>query len=59
MPTIGTLETGEAGSAVATAEEGLDGVDGGRLEGAEGFAVFRFVVGNEVVPAVVDELPQG
>ena len=58
VPAVGTLETGEAGSEVATAEEGLDGVDGGRLEWAKGFAVLLFVVGNEVVPAVMDELPE-
>lgn len=56
---VGTLETGEAGGEVATAEKGLDGGDGRRLERAEGFAVMLFVVGEEVVPAVVDELPEG
>lgn len=56
---IRALQAGEAGGKVAAAEEGLDGGDGGRWERAEGFAVFRFVVGEEVVPAVVDELPEG
>ena len=33
--------------------------DGGGAERAEGLAVVFFVVGEEVVPAVVDELPEG
>ena len=56
---IGTLEAGEAGGEVATAEEGFDGGSGGGVERAEGLAVFNFVVGEEVVPAVADELPEG
>ena len=56
---IGTLEAGEAGGEVATAEEGIDGGSGGGVERAEGLAVFNFVVGEEVVPAVADELPEG
>lgn len=59
MPAVGTLETGEAGGEVATAKKGLNGGYGRGRERAEGFAVFRFVVGEEVVPAVVDELPEG
>jgi hypothetical protein len=56
---IGALESREAGGEVAAAEEGFDGGDGGRVEWAEILAVFRFVVGEEFVPAVVDELPKG
>jgi hypothetical protein len=37
----------------------LDGGDGRGWEWAEGFAVVFLVVGKEVVPAVVDELPEG
>lgn len=37
----------------------LDGADGGGWKRAEGFAVFRFVVCEEVIPAIVDELPEG
>ena len=59
MATIRALEAGEAGGEVAAAEKGLDGGDGCWVEWAEGFAVFRLVVGEEVVPAVVDELPEG
>ena len=56
---VRALEAGEAGGEVATAEKGLDGGDGGGRERAEGFAVVFLVVGEEVVPAVVDELPEG
>jgi hypothetical protein len=56
---IGTLEAGEAGGEVAAAKEGLDGGDGGGIERAEGFPVKFFVEGEEGVPAVVDDLPEG
>ena len=57
VPAVGTLQTGKAGGKVATAKKGLDGGDGRRWERAEGFAVLLCVVVQEVVPAVVDELP--
>ncbi len=56
---IGALEAGEAGGEVATAEEGFHGGSGYGVERAEGLAVFNFVVGEEFVPAVADELPEG
>jgi hypothetical protein len=56
---IRALKSGEAGREVAAAEEGLYGREGGGRKRAEGFAVFRFVVCEEVIPAVVDELPEG
>lgn|GEM_PF-1112669 len=56
---IRALEPGEAGGEVTAAEKGLDGADGGGWKRAEGFAVFRFVVCEEVIPAMVDELPEG
>jgi hypothetical protein len=55
---VGTLEAGEAGGEIATAEEGFDGGGGSGVERAEGLAVFVFVVGEEFVPAVADELPE-
>lgn len=55
---VGALEAGEAGGEIATAEEGLDGGGGSGVERAEGLAVFVFVVGEEFVPAVADELPE-
>ena len=59
MAAVGALEAGEAGGEVTAAKEGLDGGDGGGAERTEGFAVVFLVVGEEVVPAVVDELPEG
>jgi hypothetical protein len=54
---VGALEKCEAGGEVSAVEEGFDG--GGGVGRAEGFAVFGFVVREEYVPAVVDELPKG
>ena len=59
MAAVGALEAGEAGGEVAAAEEGFDGGYGGGIEWAEGFAVKFFVEGEEGVPAVVDDLPEG
>ena len=56
---VGALEAGETGGEVTAAEEGLDCGDGGGTQGAEGFPVVFFVVGEEVGPAVLDELPEG
>jgi hypothetical protein len=50
---------GEAGGEVATAEEGFDGGSGGGVERTEILPVFSLVAGEEVVPAVADELPEG
>ncbi len=55
---VGALQAGEAGGEVAAAEERLDGGNGGGAQWAEGFAVVFLVVGEEVGPAVVDELPE-
>jgi len=59
MAAIRILEAGEAGGEVAAAEEGLDGGDGIGVERAEGFPVKFFVEGEEGVPAVADDLPEG
>jgi hypothetical protein len=59
VATVKALESGEAGGKVAAAEKGLDGGDGGGRERAEGFAVMFLGVGEEVIPAVVDKLPEG
>jgi hypothetical protein len=56
---VRALEAGEAGGEVTTTEEGLDGGRGVGAEWAEGLPVVFFVVGEEVFPAVVDELPEG
>ena len=55
---VWALETCEAGGEVAATEEGLEGGDGVGAEWAEGLAVLLFVVCEEIVPAVVDELPE-
>jgi hypothetical protein len=55
---VWALETGEAGGEIAATEEGLNGGDGVGAEWAEGLAVLLFVVGEEVAPAVVDDLPE-
>jgi hypothetical protein len=59
VATIGTLEAGETGGEVAATEKGFDGGDGLASERAETFAMSGFVLGEEVIPAVVDELPKG
>ena len=59
MAAVGALEAGESGGEVAAAEEGLDGGDGGGAERTEGLPVVFFVVGEKIVPAVLDELPEG
>ena len=56
---VGAMEAGEAGGEVAAAEEGADGGDGIRAQRSHGAAVVGFVSGEEVVPGVVDELPEG
>jgi hypothetical protein len=52
------LETDEADGEVAATEERLDGGDCVGAEWAENLAVLLLVVCEEVVPAVVDELPE-
>ena len=56
---VWAVETCEAGCEVAATEEGLDGGDGVGAEWAEGLAVLLFVVGEEGIPAMVDDLPEG
>ena len=56
---VGALEAGEAGGEVATAEERFNAGGGGGVERAEGLAVKFFVEGEEGVPAVVEDLPEG
>lgn len=55
---LGAVETSEAGGEITATEEGLDGGGGVGAEWAEGFPVVFFVVGEEGVPAMVDELPE-
>ena len=55
----GALEAGEAGGEVAAAVELVDDGDGVPAQRAVGAAVAGFVAGDELVPGVVDELPEG
>jgi hypothetical protein len=59
LHSVRALEAGEAGGEVAATEEGLDSGNGGGVERAEGFAVSFFVTNEEVVPTMVDDLPEG
>ena len=56
---IGAMEAGEAGGEVAAAEEGADGSEGIGAQRSHRAAVVLFVGGEEVVPGVVDDLPEG
>lgn len=58
MAAIGAFEARESRGKITAAEEGYDGGSGCGVERAEILAVFAFVVGEEFVPAVVNELPE-
>ena len=58
MAAIGAVKTGEARSEIAAAEEGADGGDGFRTQWSHRAAVVLLVVGEEVIPGVVDDLPE-
>ena len=55
---VRAMESGETGCEVAAAEEGLDGGDGTGTERAEGLAVADLVGSEEILPTVVDDLPE-
>jgi hypothetical protein len=59
VTTVRAVEAGEAGGEVAAAEEGLDGGYSAGTERAEGIAVMLLVVREKVIPAVVNDLPEG
>jgi hypothetical protein len=52
------MEAGETGGEVATAHEGADVGDGIRAQGSHGAPVVLFVTGEEIVPSLVDDLPE-
>jgi len=56
---IRALQAGEAVGEVATAVELLDHRDGIASQGAVDLAVAGFVLGEEVAPSVMDDLPEG
>ena len=56
---VRALKSGESAGEVTAAEKGLDGGRGVGAEWAEGLPVAVFVTSEELVPAVVDDLPEG
>jgi hypothetical protein len=56
---IGAVEAGEAGSEIAAPEKGADGGDGIGAQRSHGAAMVFFVAGEEVIPGLVDDLPEG
>ena len=56
---VGALEAGESGGEVAATVEGSDRVGGVGVERTVFLAVVFFVSCEELVPAVVDDLPEG
>lgn len=58
VPALGAMEAGEAGGEITAAEEGADAGDGIGAQRSHGAAVVLFVAGEEIVPGVVDDLPQ-
>ena len=56
---VGAVLSGEAGDNVATAEVVLHVGDGLWAQGAQGGAMVFLVAGEEFIPGVVDELPEG
>ena len=58
VPTFGAQEPGKSGGEVAAAVELIDHCDGIPAQRAIGPAMAGFVVGDELVPGTVDDLPQ-
>ena len=58
-PVSSLVKVGEAGGEVAAPEEGADGGEGIGAQRSHRAAVVLFVGGEEVVPGVVDDLPEG
>ena len=59
MAAVGAMQPGEALGEVTAAVVFFDDLDSIGAEGAVGFAVVGFVVGLELAPAMVDDLPKG
>ena len=59
MTAVRALETRETSCEVTAAEKGLDGGYGAVTERSEGLAVVLFVVCEKIIPAVVNNLPEG
>jgi len=56
---LGAMEASEARGEIAAPKEGADGGDGIGAQRSHGAAVVLFVAGDEIVPGVVDDLPEG
>jgi len=56
---IRAVEAGEPGGEIAAAEEGADGGGGIRTQWSHGAAMVLFVTGEEIVPGMVNDLPEG
>jgi len=56
---VRALQAGEAGSEIAATVELIDDVDAVVVERSMYLAVLGLVVGEEIVPGVVDDLPKG
>ena len=56
---IGAVESGEAGGEIAAAQEGAHGGHGVGAQGSHGGAVVLFVAGEEIIPGMLDDLPEG
>jgi hypothetical protein len=55
---LGAEEALESGGEIAALKEGFDGFDREWAKRAVGLAVFGFVIAEEVVPGMVDDLPE-
>ena len=59
MAAVGALEAGEAGGEIAAAVELIDHGHGIPTQLTVSPAMVGFVVGDELVPGIVDDLPKG
>jgi len=59
MAAIGAMEAGESGGEIAAADEGADGGGGILAQRSHDAAMVLFVAGEEVIPGMVDDLPEG
>ena len=59
MAAVGALEAGEAGGEIAAAVELIDHGHGIPTQRTVSPAMAGFVVGDELVPGIVDDLPKG
>ena len=58
MTAVFAVEPGESLGQIAAAIEFLDDFNGVGSERSVGFAISRFVLSLEIIPTVVDDLPE-